>query len=100
MGQLAAVIPADSSEICILHRCRLLNIRFRLVTSRLILKARVKLNEKRDEKQTNNPVYVSRFYEQRMAKMLHLRVEWLNCLDADPQNQRLTKILEHFEALA
>ena len=45
MGQLAAVISVDRTEIRILRRSRLLNIRFRLVSSRLILEARVKLNE-------------------------------------------------------
>ena len=59
MGQLAAVIFVDSTELCILHRYRLLNIRFRLVSSRLILETRMKLNEnkmanKQTNKQTNN----------------------------------------------
>ena len=53
MDRLAAVISVDSTKIRILHRYRLLNIRFRLVSSRLILEARVKLNEnKTTNKQT------------------------------------------------
>ena len=47
MDQLAAVISVDSTKMRILHRYRLLNIRFRLVSSRLILEARVKLDEKK-----------------------------------------------------
>ena len=62
MDQLAAVISVDSTKIRILHKYRLLNIRFRLVSSRLILEARVKLNEnkttnKQTNKQTNKRSY-------------------------------------------
>ena len=51
MDQLAAVISVDSTKIRILHSYILLDIRFRLVSSRSILEARVNMNENKTKKQ-------------------------------------------------